>query len=87
MRRALAAAIRAYRRWLSGRGPLRGVSCTFARCESCSAYGLRVAREAPTAAHAIRLIRRRLRRCRDASVYALAAPGGGAALAWGADHE
>jgi hypothetical protein len=87
VRRALVAAILFYRRRLSGRGPLRKVRCTFGHCESCSAYGLRAAREAPTVREAIGRIRRRLRRCRDASVYALVAPDGGRALAWGDDLD
>jgi hypothetical protein len=66
---------------------LRRVRCTFGHCESCSAYGLRAAREAPTVRAAIGRIRRRLARCRDASVYALVAPDGGRALGWGDDHE
>jgi putative component of membrane protein insertase Oxa1/YidC/SpoIIIJ protein YidD len=62
--------IRFYRRFLSGRGPLRRVVCTFCRTESCSAYGLRIAREAATSLpQALRLIRGRLRRCREASLF------------------
>jgi putative component of membrane protein insertase Oxa1/YidC/SpoIIIJ protein YidD len=71
MQRALVVAIRAYRRWLSGRGPLRQVRCTFHDNESCSAFGLRAAREAPSARVALGRIRRRIRRCGDASLFAL----------------
>lgn len=85
MRRALVAAIIGYRRHLSGRGPLRAVRCTFAHGESCSAYGLRAAREAPTVGRALGRIRRRLRRCRDASVYVTA--DGARSLAWNAELE
>ncbi len=85
--RVLAAAIGGYRRWLSGRGPLRRVRCTFHAGESCSSFGLRAAREAPSAPAAWGRIRRRLRRCRDASLFALTAADGSRALGWGADHE
>jgi putative component of membrane protein insertase Oxa1/YidC/SpoIIIJ protein YidD len=85
--RLLAAAIRGYRRWLSGRGPLRRVRCTFAHGESCSTFGLRAAHEAPDAWTALGRIRRRLRRCGGASVFALSAPDGSRALGWGDDHE
>ena len=72
-RRALSLAIRGYRRWLSGRGPLRRVSCTFASTESCSAYGLRAVDEIATSLpHAIGLVRARVRACRHASVYRFA---------------
>lgn len=84
IRGALIAALRGYRRWLSGRGPLRRVRCTFHPGETCGAFGLRAAREAPTAWHAVGRIRRRVRRCRDASVVLL---DGGRALGWGRDHE
>ena len=89
-RRLLVLAIRGYRRWLSGRGPLRRVRCTFDHghdTESCSAFGLRTVREAPSARVAIGRIQRRLRRCRDASLFALDAPDGTRALGWGADHD
>src|SRR5690606_12105857 len=66
IQRLLALLIVFYRRWLSGRGPLRKVRCSFAPDESCSAYGLRVARETCSARTAIARIARRLRRCRDA---------------------
>lgn len=75
--------IRLYRRCLSGRGALRRVRCTFHHSESCSTFGLRVARTSPSAWVALGRIRRRLRRCRDASIYAT----GPGALAWGADHD
>jgi putative component of membrane protein insertase Oxa1/YidC/SpoIIIJ protein YidD len=82
-RGVLEAAIVLYRRHVSGRGPLRRVTCTFGRCESCSAYGLRVVREhARSLPHALRLVLGRLRRCRTASVY-----GHGRALAWGEGYD
>jgi putative component of membrane protein insertase Oxa1/YidC/SpoIIIJ protein YidD len=81
--RVLSLAIRAYRRWLSGRGPLRRVRCTFDDSESCSAFGLRAACEAPTTRVALARIRRRLRRCGDASLFALDAR----VLGWGAGHD
>lgn len=71
-RGVLLGAIRAYRRWLSGRGPLRRVVCTFCASESCSAYGLRVVGEVGGLSEALRLIRGRLRRCREASAYRFA---------------
>lgn len=87
MRRALAAAIRGYRRWLSGRGPLARVRCSFHASESCSAFGLRAATTAGSTWQAVGRIRRRLRRCRDASVYALPGEHGRHVLGWGADHD
>lgn len=74
---ALLWAIRAYQRWLSGRGPLRRVVCTFAGVsapepfagESCSRYGLRIAQSADSLGAALRLIRQRLRRCSGACLY------------------
>lgn len=75
--------IRVYRRFLSGRGALRRVRCTFHHTETCSAFGLRAARESSGALVAIGRIRRRIRRCREASIYAA----GPDALAWGADHD
>ena len=69
MRALLRLGIRGYRRFLSGRGPLSRVTCTFARSESCSAYGLRVATEASGTLEALRLIRQRLSRCGRASLY------------------
>jgi len=71
--RVLVAAIRLYRRRLSGRGPLRRVACSFHHGESCSAYGLRVASERG-AWDALGLITARLRRCRRLAVYTLARP-------------
>jgi putative component of membrane protein insertase Oxa1/YidC/SpoIIIJ protein YidD len=82
-RRALEGAILLYRRHVSGRGPLRRVTCTFGRCESCSAYGLRVVRaHAHSLPHALRLIFERIRRCRSASVYRHAQ-----ALSWGEGYD
>ena len=87
IRRALIAAIIGYRRWLSGRGPLARVRCTFHHSESCSAFGLRAARDAPTVTAALGRIRRRLRRCRGAALFAMTTADGGHALGWGADHD
>src|SRR5262245_40460228 len=82
-RGALERAIELYRRHVSGRGPLRRVTCTFGRCESCSAYGLRVVREhARSLPHALRLIFARIGRCRSASVYRHAS-----ALSWGESYD
>lgn len=76
-----------YRRRISGRGPMRRVRCTFHHGETCSAFGLRVARESPSFRVAWGRIRRRLKRCRNASIYDVSAPGGPRALGWGTDHE
>lgn len=86
-RAVLRLAIRGYRRWLSGKGPLRRVRCTFHHGETCSAFGLRAAHEAPDLRTALGRIRRRVRRCGEASIFALPVPDGGRALGWGADHE
>jgi putative component of membrane protein insertase Oxa1/YidC/SpoIIIJ protein YidD len=80
--RVLAWVIVAYRRVLSGRGPMRCVRCSFAPDESCSAYGLRAVRESTTAREAIAKILRRLRRCRDACLV-----GDGRALSWTPLHD
>lgn len=80
--RLLALLILAYRRWISGRGPLRAVRCSFAGGESCSAYGLRATAEAPTARAALGRIVRRLGRCRDACLL-----GDGKTLSWAALHD
>ena len=80
--RVLAWLIAMYRRWLSGRGPLRAVRCSFAHAESCSAYGLRATAEAATAREAIGRILRRLGRCRDACLL-----GDGRTLSWAALHD
>lgn len=80
--RVLAWLILAYRRWLSGRGPLRGVRCSFAGEESCSAFGLRATREAPTARAAVGRIVRRLGRCRDACLL-----GDGTVVSWAPLHD
>lgn len=69
MRALLRLGIRGYRRFLSGRGPLARVTCSFARSESCSAYGLRVTTESQGTMEALRLIRQRLARCGRASLY------------------
>ena len=80
--RVLAWLIVAYRRWLSGRGPLRAVRCSFAGGESCSAYGLRATAEAATVREALGRIARRLGRCRDACLL-----GDGKTLSWAALHD
>lgn len=82
MLRVLAWLILAYRRWLSGSGPLRRVRCSFAAEESCSAFGLRATREAPTARAAVGRIVRRLGRCRDACLL-----GDGTAVSWAPLHD
>jgi putative component of membrane protein insertase Oxa1/YidC/SpoIIIJ protein YidD len=69
MRWLLRLGIRGYQRYLSGRGPLARVTCSFASSESCSAYGLRVATESQGTMEALRLIRQRLSRCGMASMY------------------
>lgn len=86
-RRVVAAAIAGYRRWLSGRGPLARVRCTFHHGQSCSAFGLRAVDEAPGTWAALGRIRRRLRRCGASSIHALTDPEGRRALGWGPDHD
>jgi hypothetical protein len=71
LRAALLAAIGFYRRRLSGRGPFARCRCTFGQLESCSAFGERTAREAPSTPAAVRRIVRRLVRCRDLSLFHL----------------
>lgn len=80
--RVLAWLILFYRRWLSGRGPLRDVRCSFAPHESCSAFGLRATSEAPGAREALGRIRRRIRRCRDACLTS-----DGHAVSWSPLHD
>lgn len=80
--RILTALILFYRRWLSGRGPLRDVRCSFAPHESCSAFGLRATSEAPGARAALGRIVRRIRRCRDACLIS-----DGHALSWSPLHD
>jgi hypothetical protein len=71
-RKTLVSLIHLYRHYLSGRGPCRSVVCTFQGSESCSAYALRVADTLATSLpEALRLIRARLRLCRQASLYRL----------------
>jgi putative component of membrane protein insertase Oxa1/YidC/SpoIIIJ protein YidD len=83
MRPLLALAIRGYRRYLSGRGPLRRVRCTFHATESCSAYGLRAVEQLSTSfPHALRLVRARIRMCRCTSIYRFEH-----GLGWERDHE
>jgi putative component of membrane protein insertase Oxa1/YidC/SpoIIIJ protein YidD len=82
-RRPLAFAIRAYRRFVSGKGPMRRVCCTFATTESCSAYGLRVTEDLATSLpHAFGLVRARIRACRTMSIYRFRE-----GLGWERDHE
>lgn len=71
-----------YRRWLSGRGPLRNVRCSFALEESCSAFGLRSARTATSWRQAIGRVARRLRRCREACLVR-----DGRSLRWATIHD
>jgi putative component of membrane protein insertase Oxa1/YidC/SpoIIIJ protein YidD len=75
--------IRFYRRRLSGRGVFRHVRCTFTGLESCSAFGERIAREAPSTWAAICRILRRLKRCRHLSLFRF--PSG--ALGWGRGYD
>lgn len=82
MRHLLIALILLYRRFLSGRGPLRRVTCTFHHSETCSAFALRTARTTPFL-RAIARIRRRLHRCGRTAVYALTPT----QLGWGTDHD
>ena len=79
----LARLIRLYQRFLSGRGPLRAVRCTFERTESCSVYGRRLAEDPSVPGwRAVWLIARRLRACRGSALYVDA---GG--LVWGPDFD
>lgn len=82
--RLLAWWIAFYRRWLSGRGPLRNVRCSFADegGESCSAYGLRITHEAHSGWQALGAIRRRLARCCDACLVT-----DGRVLSWSRLHD
>lgn len=90
-RRLLATAIRAYQRFLSGRGPMKRVICTFMHTESCSAYGLRAAETlAHSLPHALGLIRARIRMCGSATLYRLphgAHAGSAPGLVWGDAHD
>ncbi len=84
VRSRLTDAIVAYRRHVSGRGPLRAVRCSFAATESCSAYGLRIATTpGRSLRETVARIRGRLRRCHDSCVYVT----GEGALRWGADFD
>ena len=85
MTRLLLSLILLYRRFLSGRGPLRRVRCTCHHAETCSAYALRIA-STHSFVHSLRLIRRRLRRCRTSSIYDCST-GPTRILAWGTDHD
>jgi putative component of membrane protein insertase Oxa1/YidC/SpoIIIJ protein YidD len=65
----LLGAIWIYRRFLSGKGPLARVACTFRGTESCSTFGLRAVRESRSVGRAIERIAARLRSCGDASLF------------------
>lgn len=78
-RRLLIFGIELYRRYLSGKGPLKKVACTFHKTESCSAYGLRIAKESQSLPAALQKIRGRLSRCGAASLFR----GEGQTLVWG----
>ncbi|MCI0460035.1 MAG: membrane protein insertion efficiency factor YidD [Gemmataceae bacterium] len=82
-RAVLLAAVRFYRRHLSGRGPLGRLRCTFSGLESCSAYAERMTQEAPSALAAVRCVVRRLVRCRDLSLYRLEE----GTLGWGRGYD
>ena len=69
-----------YRRVFSGRLP--NVRCSFATDESCSTFGLRVARLATSGREALAKIARRLRRCSDACLLS-----DGTRLAWSELHD
>jgi putative component of membrane protein insertase Oxa1/YidC/SpoIIIJ protein YidD len=85
MSHLLVALILLYRRFLSGRGALRRVRCTFHHTESCSAFALRTARGVPFWVSLPRIFRR-LRRCRDSSIWDLSTPTQ-RILGWGLDHD
>lgn len=80
IRRLLVGAILLYRRFVSGR--LAGVRCSFSADETCSAFGLRIARTASSVRDAIARIVRRLRRCGDACLAA-----DGTQLGWSELHD
>jgi putative component of membrane protein insertase Oxa1/YidC/SpoIIIJ protein YidD len=80
--RALIFLIQLYRRRFSGKGLLKGVACTFCQCESCSAYGLRVAQTGDRLLDVVSQIRARLRRCGEASLFRAQD-----ALLWGELYE
>ena len=80
IQRILVALILLYRRFLSGR--LSNVRCSFSVDETCSAFGLRIARTARSGRDAIARIARRLRRCGDACLLA-----DGTKLGWSELHD
>ncbi len=80
IQRILIALILLYRRFLSGR--LTNVRCSFSVDETCSAFGLRIARTARSGRDAIARIVRRLRRCGDACVLV-----DGTQLGWSELHD
>lgn len=80
IQRLLIALILLYRRFFSGR--LTNVRCSFTAEESCSAFGLRIARAARSGREAIARIARRLRRCGDACLLA-----DGTKLGWSELHD
>jgi putative component of membrane protein insertase Oxa1/YidC/SpoIIIJ protein YidD len=81
IRGLLRGVVRIYRRFISGRGPLARIRCSFPE-ETCSAFGLRALDEAPSTRAAIARIARRMRRCRDACL--IVGPG---AVSWTALHD
>lgn len=80
IQRLLIALILLYRRFLSGRLP--NVRCSFAADETCSAFGLRIARAARSGREAIARIARRIRRCGDACLLS-----DGTRLGWSELHD
>jgi putative component of membrane protein insertase Oxa1/YidC/SpoIIIJ protein YidD len=80
IQRLLVLLILLYRRFFSGR--LTKVYCSFTAEETCSAFGLRIARAARSGREAIGRISRRLRRCGDACLLS-----DGTRLGWSELHE
>ncbi|MGE0402051.1 MAG: membrane protein insertion efficiency factor YidD [Kofleriaceae bacterium] len=80
IQRLLVLLISLYRRFFSGR--LASVRCSFTTDETCSQYGLRMARTARSGLQAIARIARRLRRCGDACLLA-----DGTKLGWSELHD
>jgi putative component of membrane protein insertase Oxa1/YidC/SpoIIIJ protein YidD len=80
IQRLLVLLILLYRRFFSGR--LANMRCSFTTEETCSAFGLRIARTARSGGQAIARIARRLRRCGDACLV-----GDGTLLGWSELHE
>jgi putative component of membrane protein insertase Oxa1/YidC/SpoIIIJ protein YidD len=80
IQRLLVLLILLYRRFFSGR--LTNVRCSFTADETCSAFGLRIARAARSGREALARIARRLRRCGDACLLA-----DGKSLGWSELHD